>query len=118
MCIFFIFSCFFKNFFNNNAKKIFNKALSNFAKINKLNNNIKKIYFDKLINDIKNHNYDEKKKNGILNGSDLINEKIKNLMTKRFIKKWKYKNKNEYNKKNNVRRKEKNRPKLFKKIQR
>ena len=90
----------YKNFFNNNAKKIFNKALSNFAKINKLNNNIKKIYFDKLINDIKNHNYDEKKKNGILNGSDLINEKIKNLMTKRFIKKWKYKNKNDYNKKN------------------
>ena len=65
-----------------------------------MNKNIKKIFFDKLIKDIKNYNNNIKKKNGIINGSNVINEKIKNLMTKNFIKKWKYKNKDNYLKKN------------------
>ena len=90
-----------KNFFIDKAKKIINKILLNIGKIYRLNKNIKKIFFDKLINDIKTDNNDKKKKNGILNGSNILNEKIKNLMTKKLIKKWKYKNKDNYIKDNN-----------------
>ena len=89
-----------KKFFIDGAKKIINKNLVNIGKINKLNKNIKKIFFDKLIKDINNYNNNNKKRNGIINGSNKINEKIKNLMTKNFIKKWKYKNKDNYKKNN------------------
>ena len=89
-----------KEFFICKAKKMIYKTLLNLGKINKLNKKIKRIFFDKLINDIKQDNNDKKKKSGILNGSNILNEKIKNILTKTFIKKWKYKNKENYSKNN------------------
>ena len=91
----------YKEFFNKNAKKKIAKILLEMSKVNKFKKCFNKIYGQILINKLKKNKFDQKKKNNINNGANIANDRIKNLMTKMLIKKWKRVNIDKYNKANN-----------------